>query len=234
MVGPGIGLLKIPYFPDPTGLSFARALDAAIADLKVHGCERLIVDLRGNIGGSLGFARLVSYLVPGKIPIGHNLTPSRLRAAYDHRTLPQVPMPATRAELFLALARFAIRDKSLMLLTQGLGPQPFHGHIVVLVNEFTNSAAEMVAGFASENRLATIVGTTTAGNVLGAVNFRLAAGYWIRLPVFGWYTGQERCLEGTGVVPDISIQPDAESLAMGIDRALETAIEILSGKPAHR
>jgi hypothetical protein len=55
-----------------------------------------------------------------------------------------------------------------MLLTQGLGPQPFHNRIVILVNEWTNSAAEMVANFAAENRLATIVGQKTRGNVLGA------------------------------------------------------------------
>ena len=103
-------------------------------------------------------------------------------------------MRHTRAALALTLARFAFRDKSLVLLTQGLGPQPFHGKIVILVNEWTNSAAEMVAGFAADYRLATIVGNKTAGNVLGAANFRVGSGYWLRLPVFGWYTSQGSCL----------------------------------------
>ena len=70
-------------------------------------------------------------------------------------------MPRTRAALALTLARFAFQDKSLVLLTQGLGPQPFHGKIVILVNEWTNSAAEMVASFAADHRLATIVGNKT-------------------------------------------------------------------------
>jgi carboxyl-terminal processing protease len=112
-------------------------------------------------------------------------------------------MPRTRAALALTLARFAFRDKSLVLLTQGLGPQPFHGKIVILVNEWTNSAAEMVASFAADYRLATIVGNKTAGNVLGAANFRVGSGYWLRLPVFGWYTSQGKCLEGKGVSPDV-------------------------------
>jgi C-terminal processing protease CtpA/Prc len=47
-----------------------------------------------------------------------------------------------------------------------LGAQPFHKKIVVLTNEWTNSAAEMVANFATENHLAKIVGKKTAGNVL--------------------------------------------------------------------
>ena len=51
MIAPGVGLLKVPYFPGPMGLGFSKELDAAIADLKTQGCDRLIVDLRGNIGG---------------------------------------------------------------------------------------------------------------------------------------------------------------------------------------
>ena len=47
----------------------------------------------------------------------------------------------------------------------------------MLVNEWTNSAAEMVANFAAENRLATIVGEKTRGNVLGAMNFKV--GWWL-------------------------------------------------------
>jgi C-terminal processing protease CtpA/Prc len=72
-------------------------------------------------------------------------------------------MPRSRPELLFTLVRFSFRDKSVMLLTQGLGTQPFHDRIVVLVNEWTNSAAEMVASFAAEKRLATIVGQKTRG-----------------------------------------------------------------------
>ena len=215
VAAPKTGLLKIPYFPGPTGISFANALDLAIRDLKSQGCDRLIIDLRGNIGGSLGFARLASYLCPGRIPIGHSLTPTRLRKGYTRDTLPRVPMPRTTPEFVLALARFALRDKSVVLLTQGLGPQPFHGRVAILVNEWTNSAGEMLASFASENRLATIIGTKTAGNVLGALNQRVGAGYWLRVPVFGWYTSSGKCLEGQGVSPDLHLDIDPLSLDVG-------------------
>jgi C-terminal processing protease CtpA/Prc len=221
------GLLKIPYFPGPTGISFANALDVAIRDLNSQSCDRLIIDLRGNIGGSLGFARLASYLCPGRIPIGHSLTPARLRKGYDRGTLPRVPMPRTTGEFALALARFALRDKSVVLLTQGLGPQPFHGRVVILVNEWTNSAAEMLASFASENRLATIVGTKTAGNVLGAVNHKVGAGYWLRVPVFGWYTSKGECLEGGGVSADIEADVDPALLDAAIDQQAVRAVELL-------
>jgi C-terminal processing protease CtpA/Prc len=227
VAAPKTGLLKIPYFPGPTGISFANALDVAIRDLRSQGCDRLIIDLRGNIGGSLGFARLASYLCAGRIPIGHSLTPARLRKGYSRDALPRVSMPRTTPQFMLALARFALRDKSVMLLTQGLGPQPFHGKVAVLVNEWTNSAAEMLASFASENGLATIIGTKTAGNVLGAVNQRVGAGYWLRVPVFGWYTSNGKCLEGQGVLPDLETDVDPPSLDAAIDQQARRAAEVL-------
>jgi C-terminal processing protease CtpA/Prc len=229
MVAPNIGLLRIVHFAGAMGLQFAKQLDGAITDLKQHGMSRLIIDLRGNIGGGLGLARLASYMCSGQIPIGHSLTPRRLRTGYRREDLPSVPMPRSKIELAWTLARFLFRDKSVVLLTQGLGPQPFHSHIVLLVNEWTNSAAEMVAGFAAENRLATIVGNQTAGNVLGAANFKVRSGYWVRLPVFGWYTSKGDCLEGKGVSPDVLVEVDPCQLNAGVDQQMNKAIEILSG-----
>ena len=228
-IGQSIGLLKIAYFPGAVGMGFANALDHAVHDLKQQGCERLIVDLRGNIGGSLGFARLASYMCPGQIAIGHSLTPRRLRDGYVPETLPRVPMPRSKAELMVTLARFSFRDKSVMLLTQGLGEQPFHNRIVVLVNEWTNSAAEMVANFAAEHRLAMIVGQKTRGNVLGAMNFKVGGGYWLRLPIFGWYTSKGRSIEANGVDPDVLVEISPEALAIGQDNQMTRAIEIVNG-----
>jgi C-terminal processing protease CtpA/Prc len=209
MVGPGIGLLKILYFPGAIGIRFSNQLRASIDDLKAHGCERLIIDLRGNIGGSLGFAALASYLCSGREEIGYSVTPARLRAGYSSEELPRVPMPRTRAEALARLAAFAVRDKSLMLLTQGLSQQPFHGRTVILINQWTSSAGEMAAAFAAGRAAATLAGHTTKGNVLGAMNFPVAREYWLRVPVFGWFTYRDECLEGSGVVPTISVSSES-------------------------
>jgi carboxyl-terminal processing protease len=115
-----------------------------------------------------------------------------------------------------------------MLLTQGLGPQPFHGKVAVVVNEWTNSAAEMLAGFASENRLATVVGTKTAGNVLGAVNQKLGGGYWLRVPVFGWYTSTGKSLEGQGIIPDRNVDVARDPATIVADHQMRVAEEGLT------
>ncbi len=230
MLATDIGLVKVATFPGTVGQKFARDLDLAIHDLKTSGMRRLIVDIRGNVGGGLGSLRLMSYLCPDKLDIGYSITRRRLRSGFRKEKLVRINrIPSRKSELLMMAIRFSLlhRDRSMVLVTEGLGAQPFHGHIVVLVNEYTHSAAEMVASFAKENHLATIVGTRTAGEVLGGANFKLCNGYRLRMPVAGWYTWQGDCIEGRGVEPDVVVQNSPPSLANGMDIQLEKAKEIV-------
>jgi hypothetical protein len=43
--------------------------------------------------------------------------------------------------------RYALVEKSILVVTEGLGPRSFHGHVVLLVNELTASVGEMVSAF---------------------------------------------------------------------------------------
>src|SRR5205807_9824520 len=106
-------------------------------------------------------------------------------------------------------------------------PQPFHGRTVVLINEHSHSAAEMVASFAKENHLATLVGTRTAGEVLGGANFKLPGGYVLRMPVAGWYTWNGESIEGKGVEPDLIVDNAPDSLGAGSDTQLGRALEVI-------
>jgi len=222
-----IGILKIPFFSGAFGIRFSELLDTAVESLKAQGCDRLIIDLRGCLGGSLGFARLVSYLCPDRIPIGFDITRKRLERGYTVAQLPRVPMPNTQIGLLFCLTRFSVQDKSLVLLTQGLGKQPFHGRVVVLVNEWTNSAGEMAAQFAKDTKLATVVGIQTGGNVLGSTMFNVGNRYQLYLPTFGWYSPSGNCGEGKGVVPDVSVDIDPDRLAYGDDAQVKKALELL-------
>ena len=227
MLAQRVGLLRIPFFSGLFGIRFAKLLKAAVKDLKAKGCDRLIIDLRGCLGGSLGFASLVSYLCADRIPIGYDVTRGRLQRGYNATELPHVPMPETKAGLLFCLARFSIQDKSLMLLTQGLGRQPFHGHVVMLVNEFTNSAGEMAAQFAKDTKLATLVGQKTMGNVLGSTTFNVGNGYILYIPIFGWYSPNGNYTEGSGVQVDVLVDIDPEALARGSDAQINRALDVL-------
>ena len=157
----GIGLLKIAMFPGIVGIDIAKEMTEAVHALD---CDRLVIDLRGNTGGGLGCLRLMSLLCPDKRPVGYSLSRRGTERGYRPEDLPKFDrIPPQKSGLIPLLFRFAFRDRSVALVTEGLGGQKFHGKIAILVNEHSASASEMVAAFAAENNLATSVGTKTAG-----------------------------------------------------------------------
>lgn len=221
----GIGYLKATIFPGLLGVDVARELDRGIAALS--DCDRLIVDLRGNLGGGLGLLRLMSHLTPGKIPVGYSVTRKRAEQGFDKESLRRFGwIPSSKLAIPLVALRHAGRDGSVVLMTEGLGPKKFHGRIVVLVNEHTVSAGEMITAFAAEKNLATIVGTETAGRLLGGTGFKVGHGYLVILPKAAFYTWQGRSYEGHGITPDVQIPWSAEATLAGRDNQLERAVEV--------
>jgi hypothetical protein len=93
--------------------------------------------------------------------------------------------------------------------------------------ELNIGAAKMVTSFAAEHDLATIVGTKTAGNVLGAANFKVGSGYWVRLPIFGWYTARGESLDGKGITPHISVEVGPRQLISGVDQQMDKAWKVI-------
>jgi len=97
----------------------------------------------------------------------------------------------------------------------------------MLVNEFTNSAGEMAAQFVKDTKLATLVGQTTMGNVLGSTTFDVGNGYTLYMPIVGWYSPNGSYTEGSGVQPDILLDIELEALARGSDAQLNMALDVL-------
>jgi len=221
-----IGWLKVAMFPGAVGIDVARDIDRGIASLE--GCSRLIVDLRGNTGGGIGGLRLMSYLTPGKLEVGYSLTRKRRERGYRREELTRFGrIPSHKATFLWLAARYAFVEKSILVVTEGLGKRPFHGRVVLLVNEHTASAGEMVAAFAEENNLATIVGTKTPGRLLSGSAFKVGHGYILGLPVAGYLTWQGRTLENNGITPAFSVDLSRVALREGRDTQLEQAVEVV-------
>ena len=222
----GIGWIKATMFPGAVGIDVAHALDKAFDH--VRDCDRLIVDLRGNTGGGIGGLRLMSYLTPDKKEVGYSLTRSRKQKGYDKEKLPRFGRIPSRKPTLLWLAlRYGFIDKSILVVTEGLGSQRFHGRVVILVNEHTSSAGEMVAAFAAENRLATIVGTKTPGRLLSGRTFRVGSGYILGLPVAAYLTWQGTIIEGKGVTPQIPVELSPDRLIAGEDMQMQEALNLV-------
>jgi len=221
----GTALLKVSHFPGVVGIDVANAISVAIRELNP---ERLIIDLRGNTGGGLGCIRLMSLLVPDRRPIGYSLTRKAFGQQVNPERLPRFNrIPGNRLECLPLFPRFALRDKSVLLETEGLGNQRFHGAVAILVNQHSASATEMVAAFASETKSAILAGTKTPGRVTGAKSFALLHGYHCAIPVAAYRTWAGTNLEGVGVSPDIHSPVDATALRSGRDGAVTVAEELI-------
>jgi carboxyl-terminal processing protease len=221
----GIGWLKVTMFPGAVGIDLAKALDNAFAHLKES--NRLIVDLRGNTGGGIGGLRLMSYLTPGKLEVGYSLTRKRKEKGYEREKLARFGrIPSRKLTLLWLALRYGFIDNSIVVVTEGLGPQKFHGRVLILVNEHSASAAEMVAAFAEENDLATILGAKTAGRLLTGSAFKAGFGYMVGLPVAAYLTWQGKLIEGRGVTPKIAVTQPPEQLLAGEDPQMQRALEL--------
>jgi carboxyl-terminal processing protease len=222
----GIGLLRVSMFPGVLGMDVARDMTRAVDDM---GCERLIVDLRGNTGGGIGCLRLMSLLCDDRRGVGYSLGRDALEAG---RTKVQLPafdrIPASKWGVLPLFVKFARAGRSVAVFTEALGARRHHGRVAVLVNEHSASAAEMVAAFASENRLATLVGSKTAGRVVAASVFKVGQGYRVGLPVAAYCTWSERRIEGQGVEPDLAVPLDPVALWAGEDAQLAASRRLLA------
>ena len=223
----GIGYLRIAMFPGMVGIDVARDVDRATKELNV---DRLIIDLRGNSGGGMGCLRVMSYLTPDRLPVGYSVTRKDMdKPQFDKNRLPVFDhIPDRKIGLIPLMFRFAMHGRSVAVFTEKKGPQRFHGNVAIRVNEHTASSSEMITAFAVENGVATVVGSRTAGRLLGGSSFKVGFGYRIALPVVAYRTWQDARLEGKGIEPTVSAAFLPEALRNGMDTQLNAAKEALS------
>ncbi|MCC6455294.1 MAG: S41 family peptidase [Caldilineaceae bacterium] len=80
--------------------------------------------------------------------------------------------------------------------------------LVVLVNQGSASAAEIVSGALQENGRAKLVGMPTVGTGTVLRPFSLSDGSVLRLGVTNWLTPNYALIKGQGVQPDLSIEQE--------------------------
>lgn len=100
---------------------------------------------------------------------------------------------------------------------------------VVLVNQGSASASEIVAGALQDEGQATLIGEKTfgKGSVQDYVEFDDGSG--VKITVAEWLTPQGRAIHEIGLEPDILIERTAEDYEAQRDPQLERAREVLTG-----
>ncbi len=102
--------------------------------------------------------------------------------------------------------------------------------VVVLVNQYSASASEILAGAIKDYELGKLVGMTTFGKGIVQRIFDLKDGTAVKLTVSNYYTPNGNNIHGIGVSPDVEVEFDADSYAEDkTDNQLLKAVEVMNG-----
>lgn len=99
--------------------------------------------------------------------------------------------------------------------------------VMVLVNNYTASASEIVSGALQDTGRGQLVGVTTYGKGTVQLWFSLSNSGTIRVTIAEWLTPNERTIHEVGLTPDIIVEMTQEDYNAGLDPQLDAAIEAL-------
>jgi len=106
----------------------------------------------------------------------------------------------------------------------------YHGKVVIIVNEVTQSQAEYTTMALRVAPEATVIGSTTAGADGNVSEIILPGGIRTLISGIGVYYPDGKETQRVGIIPDIEVKPTLKGILEGRDELLEKAIEIINKK----
>ena len=102
----------------------------------------------------------------------------------------------------------------------------------MLVNEYSASASEILAGALKDNGKATLVGTKTYGKGIIQELHQLSDGSGLKITVSEYYTPNHNAIHKIGITPDVEVDLSEDvkqqtTIQEKDDNQLQKAIEIL-------
>ncbi len=186
----GVGIITISRFGDDT----TRLASEAATTLRAQGATSVVLDLRGNPGGTVD-------------------------AAVDV------------ASMWLDKDAVVLREKrggEVVKTFKSSGSGELNGvKTVVLIDEGSASASEIVAGALRDNDAATLVGQKSygKGSVQRIVTFK--DGSTLKVTIAKWFTPNDDTIDKEGLMPDKEIKLTDEDRDKGRDPQLDAAKDML-------
>lgn len=186
-----------------------RALEGVAALKDTPG---LVIDLRGNPGGSLHAVNaMLSRFFPERTELGRVLT---------------------RHGKPVSLLFGMVEVVKLENVVDG-NPAAYRGPVAILVDARSGSGSEFFAATMQATGRAVVVGQPTCGCLLGFLGYaRIPGGGELAYSEVGFVMSNGQRIEGEGVVPNHLVPLTLADLRSSRDRVLEQAQEILRHMPA--
>jgi carboxyl-terminal processing protease len=205
--GDRIAHIRLTNFYSDTAEVLAETIEKARED----GAEGIVLDVRNNPGGLLRSVVDITNLF---------LDEDELRQKYENNA--DVPQEMKDPPVILFEVDGSGRQSNWRVGNGGIATDI---PMVILANEYSASASEILVGALQDYDRATFVGNTTFGK--GSVNVLrpLGNGGGLFLTFAHWYTPSGRLIQGNGVEPDIEVTSrDARTAEVN---QLEKAFEVL-------
>jgi carboxyl-terminal processing protease len=205
VIEPGYAWIRVSQFQERTVDDFAHKIEEMYKqDPNIKG---LVLDLRNDPGGLLNAAVAVSAtFLPDNVTV----------VSTNGQT------PESKQVLRATMRDYLGRDGSdpLKKLPVALKKIP----LVVLVNEGSASASEIVAGALQDHKRATIMGSQTFGK--GSVQtFRpLGPDTGLKITTSRYYTPSGKSIQAKGIVPDVMVDDTEEGSPYAALRMREAAL----------
>ena len=206
MIEPGYAWLRLSQFQERTVDDFVAKLeDIYKRDPNLKG---LVLDLRNDPGGLLDAAVAVSaaFLPEGATVVSTNGQIEESKSIYKAR--PEDYMRRRGAD---PLKRLPAALKNVPM--------------VVLVNEGSASASEIVAGALQDHKRATVMGAQTFGKGSVQTVRPLSADTALKITTARYYTPSGRSIQAKGIVPDVWLDETAEGNVFAALRMREADLE---------
>ncbi len=215
VVEPGYAWLRVSQFQDRTVDDFARKLEEIYKqDPNLKG---LVLDLRNDPGG----------LLEGAVAISAAFLPSDAVVVTTNGQI------ADSKATFKAAPEYYLRrggSDPLRKLPEGVKKVP----LVVLVNEGSASASEIVAGALQDHKRAIVMGAQTFGKGSVQTVRQLGPDTALKITTARYYTPSGASIQAKGIVPDVMLDETAEGNVFAALRVREADLEkhIASGQGA--
>ena len=208
-IEPGYGWVRLTQFQERTVEDMVKKLeDIYNQDSQLKG---LVLDLRNDPGGLLDAAVAVSAVfLPEDVTVVS--TNGQLEESkYVYKASPQ-----------FYLRRGADPVRRLTETTKGIYKKI---PLVVLVNEGSASASEIVAGALQDHKRATVMGSQTFGKGSVQTVRQLGPDTALKITTARYYTPSGRSIQAKGILPDVLIDDTLEGSPYAILRTREADLE---------
>jgi len=206
MVEPGYGWLRVSQFQESTVEDFVKKIeDLYRQDPQLKG---LVLDLRNDPGGLLdaSVAMAAAFLPDNVVVVSTNgqIPESRM-------SLRATPADYTRRGGADPLKRLPAAIKKVPL--------------VVLVNEGSASASEIVAGALQDHRRAVVMGAQTFGKGSVQTIRPLPGEAALKITTARYYTPAGKSIQAKGITPDVFLDETAEGNVFAVLRRREADLD---------